>query len=67
MVSSSVTFINEQGLFRGAAGQLQSVIGDELQYATSRTLARRLIDFVTESEALLREGERLPTSRCVRR
>ena len=61
-MSSSVTFINEQGLFRGAAGQLRSVIGDELQHATSRTLARRLIDFVAESEVLLRDDERLPMS-----
>ena len=52
VVSSSVTFINEQGLFRGAASQLQSVIGDEFQHAPSQTLARRLIDFVAESEVL---------------
>lgn len=62
VVSASVTFINEQGLFRGASTQLQAIIGDELQHSTSQELARRLIDFVAESEALLREGERLPMS-----
>jgi hypothetical protein len=62
VVSASVTSINQQGLFPGAAGQLCAVIGDELQHGTSQELARRLIDFVAESEASLREGERLPMS-----
>ena len=62
VVSASVTFINQQGLFRGAASELRAVIGNELEHATSKELARRLIDFVAESEELLREGERLPMS-----
>jgi hypothetical protein len=62
VVSASVTFINEQGLFRGASSELRSVIGDELEHATSKELAQRLIDFVAESEVPLREGERLPMS-----
>lgn len=62
VVSPSLTFINEQGLFRGASRELRAVIGDELQHGTSKELARRLIDFVAESEQLLREGERLPMS-----
>jgi len=62
VVSASVTFINQQGLFRGAACELRGVIGNELGHATSKELARRLIDFVAESEEPLREGERLPMS-----
>ncbi len=62
VVSASVTFINQQGLFHGAASELRAVIGNELEHATSKELARRLIDFVAESEEPLREGERLPMS-----
>jgi hypothetical protein len=62
VVSASVTFINQHGLFPGAAGQLRAVIGEELKHGTSQELARRLIDFVAESEASLRAGERLPMS-----
>lgn len=62
VVSASVTFINEQGLFKGASRKLQSLIGDNLEHATTKKLAQRLIDFVAESEAPLREGERLPMS-----
>ena len=62
VVSASLTFINEQGLFRGASRELRAVIGDKLQHETSKELARRLVDFVAESEQPLREGERLPMS-----
>ena len=62
VVSAAVTFINEQGLFKGASGELRTAIGDELAHATSKELARRLIEFVAESEELLGEGERLPMS-----
>jgi hypothetical protein len=62
VVSASLTFINEQGLFQGASSALRAVIGNELEHATSKELAKRLIDFVAESEEPLREGERLPMS-----
>lgn len=62
VVSASVTFINEQGLFQGASDELRTVIGDQLEHSTSKDLAGRLIDFVAESEKPLREGERLPMS-----
>jgi hypothetical protein len=62
VVSASVTFINEHGLFQGAARELRAVIGEELEHGTTQELARRLIDFVAESEEALREGERLPLS-----
>jgi hypothetical protein len=62
VVSASLTFINEQGLFKGASSELRAVIGDELEHATSKDLAQRLIDFVKESEEPLRDSERLPMS-----
>jgi len=62
VVSKSLTFINEQHLFKGAASGLQSVIGDSLEHAQSQELARRLIDFVQDAEQQLHAGERLPLS-----
>jgi hypothetical protein len=62
LVSASLTFINEQGLFKGASSELRTVIGDQLEHATSKELAQRLIDFVAESEEPLGESERLPMS-----
>ncbi|MBP89233.1 MAG: hypothetical protein CMJ64_21375 [Planctomycetaceae bacterium] len=62
MVSASLTFINEQSLFRGASAALRTVIGDSLKHDKSKELAKRLIDFVHDAEQQLREGERLPKS-----
>jgi len=62
VVSVSLTFINEQYLFKGAADALRSVIGNSLEYDKSKELAKRLIDFVHDSEQQLRDGERLPMS-----
>lgn len=62
VVSKSLTFINEQYLFRGAAAELGRVLGNSFSHEKSRELARRLIEFVRRSEEQLREGERLPLS-----
>lgn len=62
VVSTSVTFINEQYLYQGASADLQRAIGDSLRHAKSRTIAQRLIDFVRDSEQQLRDGERVPLS-----
>ncbi len=62
VVSVSLTFINEQYLFKGAAESLRSVIGDSLEHDKSKQLAGRLIDFVHDAEQQLRDGERLPMS-----
>jgi len=62
VVSRSLTFINEQYLFKGAADGLRSVIGDSLEHDKSKELAKRLIDFVHDGEQQLRDGERLPMS-----
>jgi hypothetical protein len=62
VVSAGVTFINEQGLFRGAAEQFRQLVAAELTQDASREVAERLLAFLRESEAHLREGERLPLS-----
>lgn len=62
VVSASLTFINEQYLFKGATDGLRSVIGDSLKHDKSKELAKRLIDFVHDAEQQLRPGERLPMS-----
>ena len=41
---------------------MRSVIGDSLEHATSREIARRLIEFVRDAEQHLHAGERLPLS-----
>lgn len=62
IVSDGVKFINTQGLFRGAAEQLRAALGADIEHATSRKLAKQLIDFVSDAEDRLEEGERLPMS-----
>lgn len=62
VVSAGVTFVNEQGLFRGAADRFQELVAAELTCDASREVAARLTAFLRESEEKLREGERLPLS-----
>ncbi len=63
IISSSVTFINEQGLYRGASAALRSEINTTpLVYDTSKQLAERLVKFVDDAQWQLNEGERLPMS-----
>lgn len=61
-VKAGVTFINEQGLYRGASEQLRKTMVVNSTFASSRRLAERLVAFVGEAEAFLQEGERLPMS-----
>lgn len=62
IISTSITFINTQRLFRGASEALSKVLGDVSAYETCGTLADNLLAFVKESEEKLREGERLVLS-----
>ena len=62
LVSQSVTFINEQGLFVGAADQLQEAIADLAIDDASNQVAEQLVQFVRDSEAQLDKGMRLPMS-----
>ena len=62
VVSASVTFINEQGLFQGAARQLAAELNSLPSCEDSRAVADRLLAFVRQSEEKLTEGQRLPLS-----
>ena len=62
VVEKGVTFINKQGLFRGAADQLRGLVSSDMSHARSRQLSAKLIEFVAAAESQLKEGERLPMS-----
>lgn len=62
VITKSVTFINEQYLFKGASQAMKVAIGDSLQSDQAKGISERLINFVHESEQLLKDGERLPMS-----
>lgn len=62
VVSSSLTFINQQGLFRGAANQLAAQLEPLRTCDDSRSVADQLVGFVRQSEEQLAEGQRLPMS-----
>lgn len=71
VVSAASQFINEQGVFPGAARQLRDHLrtlrNDDANDAakdaqTSRQVIARLLRFVRQSESKLAEGQRLPMS-----
>jgi len=62
VVSVSLTFINKHGLFKGASQEMHAEIGNSLKHDKSKELAERLIEFVSDGEQQLRDGERLPMS-----
>ena len=62
IVSASITFINEQGVFRGAANRLAIRLHLLPTCDQSRAVFQRLVEFVRLSEEKLPEGQRLPLS-----
>lgn len=62
VVSTSLSFINKHGLFKGASEEIRAKIGDALKHDKSQEVAKRLIEFVSDGEKQLRDGERLPMS-----
>ncbi len=62
VVSMSVTFVNEQGLFRGATDQLAELLTSLKMCDASRTVADRLLEFLLDHEHKLTDGQRLPLS-----
>jgi hypothetical protein len=62
VVSASITFVNEQGLFRGAADRLGAELASLQACDDSRAVSDQLITFVRQSEMKLAEGQRLPLS-----
>jgi hypothetical protein len=61
VVSAGVTFMNEQGLFRGATEALRACMG-QTSSSMAAEVRQRLLEFTQESEKLLSEGQRLPIS-----
>jgi hypothetical protein len=61
VVSAGVTFINEQGLFRGATEALRESMG-EPSSSLATDVKQRLLEFTQASEQLLSEEQRLPIS-----
>lgn len=62
VIDISLTFINQQGVFRGAGKQLRGVLPKDLKHAISQKLAENLIKFVTQTAKQLKKGERVPGS-----
>ena len=62
VISRGVTFLNEQGLFRGAARRLRTTLFVNLTERVSRRLAKQLVKFVVDAERQVNNGERLPMS-----
>jgi hypothetical protein len=61
-VSLSVTFVNEQGLFCGAADQLSRRFRSLELCGASQTVADGLLEFLRDHELKLQDGHRLPMS-----
>lgn len=62
VVSASLTFINEQAVFHGAADALASVLHPLRTCTAADEVADRLIEFLRTAEQQLAPGERLPLS-----
>lgn len=61
-VSASITFINEQGVFVGAAEQLAETLAALPSCDVSQAVANRLLDYLRQCEGKLTAGQRLPLS-----
>jgi len=62
VVNTALTFLNERGLFRGAAKRLQQLVAKFEQHPRSRQLTQALVKFVQGYESQLTARERLPLS-----
>jgi hypothetical protein len=58
----AVTFVNEQGLFCGAADQLSRRFRSLELCGASQTVADGLLEFLRDHELKLQDGQRLPMS-----
>jgi hypothetical protein len=61
VVASVVGFVNQQGIYRGAAQAVRAALPPGLG-ASSRRLAQELVDFVAQQARQTRPGERFPGS-----
>jgi hypothetical protein len=62
VISTTLKFINAQGIFRGAANELQALLVPFVNHSLSRQLVEVTIEFFRTYERRLRPDERLPLS-----
>lgn len=62
VVNVVVGFVNQQGIYRGAARQLRRALPRHPVHASSASLIKELVVFVAQQARGLRPGERLPGS-----
>jgi hypothetical protein len=62
VIDTALTFLNQRGLFRGAARQLRKVVAKFEKQPLSRRLVEALVKFVEGYEDQLQTGEQLPMS-----
>jgi hypothetical protein len=62
IISKTLTFINQNGVFRGASKKVQKLLANVAHTPLSRQLIRNTVKFIHKHEEKLRRGERLPMS-----
>lgn len=62
VVSTALKFINQQGIFRGAAKQFKKLVVGMEHNPMSQQLVQRMVEFLRGYEHKLRSDERLPMS-----
>jgi len=62
VLSQSLTFINERGLYQGAARDLHWLLAGQTTCGPAQRLRKELVLYVHRSEENLKPGERLPLS-----
>jgi hypothetical protein len=62
VISTALTFLNQHGIFRGAAKQLKKLVAPLAHGPMSRRLVDTVLEFLRGYEPQLRPNERLPMS-----
>ena len=62
VVCTALTFINKQGIFRGAAKQFKNLVAHPSLNPMSQRLVQTMVEFLRQYERRLRPNERLPMS-----
>jgi len=62
VVNVAVRFVNEQGIYRGAAKELRTQLRQYRLHPSSADLTTELVDFVAQQAKRTRRGERFPGS-----
>ena len=62
VVSSALTFLNQRGIFRGAAKQFKNLVAQRGHNSMSQQLVQTVVEFLRQYERWLRRNEQLPLS-----